>query len=348
MKILTSSILLMLFISVFISCDKKEDNQPPCEMNTPIVFLGNNINLDEGESILLDADNQGSSYLWSTGETTQTIFVNTEGFYWVNVSNCAGSDSDTIFIYDTLVGEDPPIVELGDDIILSEGDFFEIDAGNEGATYLWSTGETTQIISVDTTGIYWVSVTNSGGTNLDTINIDLAYKTIHMETDYGNFRIWLYSNTPLHKANFIDLTEDSFYNNLIFHRVVLNFVIQGGDPEGTGFGGPGYTIPAEIISGLNHDYGALGAARMPDNVNPERESNGSQFYIVTNPNGRHDLNGDYTVFGYVFNGIENVYEISEVPVDANFKPIDDVTMNAVTIDYLTAQDLEEDFGFVIP
>ena len=82
--------------------------------------------------------------------------------------------------------------------------------------------------------------------------------------------------------------------------------------------------------------------------NPEKESNGSQFYIVTNPNGRSDLDGDYTVFGYVFDGMENVYEISEVPVDVNFRPNVDVILNSVSIDYLTAKELEDNFGFEIP
>lgn len=273
MKALSSSILLLLFVSIFISCDKEEEE--------PNVIL-------------------------------------------------------------------KLVVGLGEDLTVLEGTAITLYAGNAGATYLWSTGEVTQTIMVDTTGIFWVNVSNEGGSASDTVAVDLKYKTIQIETNYGNFRIWLYTNTPLHRANFIDLTEDSFYDNLIFHRVINNFVIQGGDPAGTGSGGPGYTIPAEFVSGLSHVYGALGAARLPDNQNPEKESNGSQFYIVTNPNGRPDLDGDYTVFGFVFNGIENAYEISEVPVDGNSKPIDDVIMNLVILDYLSAKELEDVFGFVIP
>lgn len=241
-----------------------------------------------------------------------------------------------------------PVVDLGEDISLLENMPIPLDAGNPGATYLWSTGETTQVIMVDTTGVYWVKVSNEAGSSSDTVIAELMYRTIQVETDFGNFKLWLCHQTPLHRTNFISLTESSFYNDLIFHRVMLDFVIQGGDPEGTGFGGPGYTIPAEIVPGLNHDYGAVGAARLGDDVNPEKESNGSQFYIVTNPNGRPDLNGDYTVFAYVFDGIEIVYEISEVPVDVNFKPESDVTMNSVTIEYFTAKELEENFDFVIP
>ena len=130
------------------------------------------------------------------------------------------------------------------------------------------------------------------------------YEVVKVETDYGNFMIWLYDTTQLHKEKFLELTEQGFYNNLIYHRVIDDFVIQGGDPKGTGFGGLGYTIPAEIVDGLNHDYGAVGAARMPDDVNPDRESNGSQYYIVCDPDGRPFLDGNYTVFGYVFSGMD--------------------------------------------
>lgn len=267
-------------------------------------------------------------------------FILSLAFFFVIIS-CDKNEDESI-------GKTAPVVDLGEDITMLEKMPIPLDAGNPGATYLWSTGETTQVIMVDTTGVYWVKVSNEGGSDSDTIVAELMYETIQVETGFGNFRIWLYNQTPLHKSNFISLTEGSFYNNLIFHRVILNFVIQGGDPGGTGAGGPGYTIPAEIIPGLDHDYGAVGAARMGDDVNPEKESNGSQFYIVTNPNGRPDLNGDYTVFAYVFDGIEIVYEISEIPVDANYRPESDVIMNSVTKDYFTAKELEDSFGFAIP
>jgi len=417
MKRFNSSILLLLFVSVFISCNKKDEDPSPCGMDTPIVFLGNDTTVSNGESIILDAGNSGSSYLWSNDEVSQTITVNTSGVYWVRATNCAGSDSDTIAIEPcdesfpivylgndtvlnmgeslTLDAGNPgslflwsngeisqnitvnssgtywvtvsncagsssdtidvefcdaniPIVDLGDDKTLFEGQSVTLYAGNPGSSYLWSTGAETQTITVDTSGVFWVNISNCAGSATDTLVVELAYKTVIIKTDFGNFRIWLCPQTYLHRDNFISLTENNFYDNLIFHRVDFNFVIQGGDPLGTGYGGPGYTIPAEIIPGLNHDYGAVGAARMPDNVNPDRESNGSQFYIVSDPNGEPILNGDYTVFGYVFDGIENVYEISEVPVDANDRPITDVFMNSVIIDYLTATKLLEDYGFVIP
>ena len=98
-----------------------------------------------------------------------------------------------------------------------------------------------------------------------------------------------------------------FYNNLAFHRVVPSFVVQGGDPEGTGRGGPGYTVPAEI--NLKHVQGALAWARLPDQVNPQKRSSGSQFYITLEnvPN----LDGDYTVFGKTVSGMDVVKKIKQ-------------------------------------
>lgn len=112
---------------------------------------------------------------------------------------------------------------------------------------------------------------------------------VKMKTNMGDVTILLYDETPLHRDNFIKLVNDGFYENLLFHRIIKEFMIQGGDPESKGApaskqlggGGPGYTIPAEIQPGLYHKKGALCAARQGDNVNPQKRSSGSQFYIVT-------------------------------------------------------------------
>ena len=109
-----------------------------------------------------------------------------------------------------------------------------------------------------------------------------------IKTDLGDIKIKLYNETPLHRDNFIKLVNEGFYNSLLFHRVINKFMIQTGDPVSKnaqpgvmlGNGGPGYNIPAEIVSGKINKRGALAAAREGDNVNPKRESSGSQFYIV--------------------------------------------------------------------
>lgn len=109
-----------------------------------------------------------------------------------------------------------------------------------------------------------------------------------IETIYGNMKIQLYNETPLHRDNFLKLVNEKYYDSLIFHRVIKDFMIQGGDPQSKGAakgkmlgnGGPGYTIDAEIRPNLFHKKGALAAAREGDQVNPEKKSSGSQFYIV--------------------------------------------------------------------
>lgn len=239
-------------------------------------------------------------------------------------------------------------VNLGNDTSFLEGGSILLDAENPGASYLWSTGATTQTITVDADGKYWVSVQLGESKGSDTITVQVQYKTIRVETDFGDFRIWLYHETPLHRSNFLTLTDQGFYDSLIFHRVVYDFVIQGGDPEGTGYGGPGYEIPAEIIDTMHHRYGAVGAARQADYYNPERKSNGSQFYIVSDPDGQSNLDTLYTVFGFVFSGIDTVFSISQVEVDDNDRPVNDVFMKKLTIDIFTRKELKDGFGFVIP
>ena len=110
---------------------------------------------------------------------------------------------------------------------------------------------------------------------------------------------------PFSVTNFKQLAEGHFYDGLTFHRVVPSFVIQGGDPQGTGAGGPGYTVPAEI--GLLHETGALAWARLPDAVNPGKRSSGSQFYITLDKVSF--LDGEYTVFGQTIEGFDIVQQI---------------------------------------
>ncbi len=114
-------------------------------------------------------------------------------------------------------------------------------------------------------------------------------RIVQIKTDLGNIKIKLYDATPRHRDSFIRLTKDGFFDDLLFHRVINEFMIQGGDPdskdakpgEKLGNGGPGYEIPAEIhFPKLFHKKGVIAAAREGDNVNPEKMSSGSQFYIV--------------------------------------------------------------------
>ena len=236
-------------------------------------------------------------------------------------------------------------VDLGADRTIFEGDSLLLDAGNAGSTYLWSTGAATQKIVVDTTGKYWGKVTNGSRTASDTVLTFVSYKLPNIETRFGRMLIWLYPQTPLHRHNFIKLVAEKFYDSLLFHRVIHGFVIQGGDPLGTGYGGTGYTIPAEFRAALTHVNGAVGAAR--DN-NPAKASNGSQFYIVNNPAGTHSLDGNYTVFGQVISGISVVDSISLVPTNpANNRPLTNVYMDNIRFVYFTASELKNNFGFSI-
>nr|MBC8464565.1 peptidylprolyl isomerase [Bacteroidota bacterium] len=160
-----------------------------------------------------------------------------------------------------------------------------------------------------------------------------------IQTEVGDIVVELYNETPKHRDNFIRLAKNGFYNGTLFHRVIPNFMIQGGDPDSKkasagqplGNGGPGYKIPAEFVKTLFHKKGVLAAAREPDAVNPKKASSGSQFYIVQGqvfdektlksfgkPFGKDAINaystiggsthldGEYTVFGEVVRGLELV------------------------------------------
>jgi peptidyl-prolyl cis-trans isomerase B (cyclophilin B) len=131
--------------------------------------------------------------------------------------------------------------------------------------------------------------------------------------------------------NFRQLIADGFYNNTVFHRVIPHFIIQGGDPKSKsaasdrdsyGLGSPGYTLPAEIE--LKHDRGAVAMARLPDSLNPQRESNGSQFYICLA--ACPSLDDQYTVFGHVIQGMDVAERIARQPRDARDNPLQRIEM----------------------
>lgn len=138
-----------------------------------------------------------------------------------------------------------------------------------------------------------------------TVDPTKSYEAL-IETDKGNIKVKLFAKeAPLSVTNFIQLAKGGFYEGLTFHRVEPGFVVQGGDPAGNGTGGPGYTVPAEI--GQPHLKGALAWARTGDEVNPQRRSSGSQFYITLEPTPF--LDGGYTVFGQTTEGMEIVAQI---------------------------------------
>lgn len=166
--------------------------------------------------------------------------------------------------------------------------------------------------------------------------------TIH--TKFGDMIVLLHEQTPLHKANFIKLAQSGLYTGTTFHRVIKNFMIQGGDPNSKdsipnndGQGGPGYTIPAEFRNELKHDKGAVAAARMGDEVNPTKASSGSQFYIVNDKNGAHSLDGAYTVFGHVIQGMTVIDKISAVTTDMIDRPLENVVLQVSAVKMKTSK-----------
>lgn len=129
--------------------------------------------------------------------------------------------------------------------------------------------------------------------------------TALVETTKGPFELKLYRRlAPISVTNFEYLGRKGIYNGVEFHRYVPGFVIQGGDPTGTRKGGPGWTLPPEMNDTLRHVRGTVGWARLPAEVNPERRSNGSQFYITLK--AAPHIDGFYTIFGQVIRGMENV------------------------------------------
>ncbi|MGV3502192.1 MAG: peptidylprolyl isomerase [Adhaeribacter sp.] len=179
-------------------------------------------------------------------------------------------------------------------------------------------------------------------------------KLVTITTEFGEIKLILFDDTPLHKANFLKLADKGFYDNTTFHRIIDNFMIQGGDanskdedPQNDGAGNIGYQIPAEILAAHKHVRGAVAAARQGDQVNPHRESSGSQFYIVENHQGTPHLDNKYTVFGQVLAGLDVVDKIAEQPKGAMDRPVTPIRMK-VKVEKLKKKKITDLYGYQYP
>ena len=199
--------------------------------------------------------------------------------------------------------------------------------------------------------------TNTGATG------ETSNHFVKIETDSGTMVVKLSEKTPKTTANFLKLVKEHFYDGLLFHRVIKGFMIQGGDPDSKnapegkilGEGGLGYTVPAEFDSSLFHEKGAIAMARESDDVNPEKASSSSQFYLVEGrtftdvemnkieekfkilipeshrqiyrtTGGAPFLDMNYTVFGQVISGLDVIDKIARAPKDEHDRPINDIHM----------------------
>ena len=168
----------------------------------------------------------------------------------------------------------------------------------------------------------------------NTQNTELQYDIV---TTHGTMRVKLYNKTPKHRDNFKKLVAEKYYDDIRFHRVIEGFMIQAGDPYSRdtsminmwGQGGPDYTIPAEFINEYLHKQGALAAARKGDMANPKKASSGSQFYIVHDENACLHLDGQYSIFGEVIEGLDVIDKIASVDVDRMDRPYEDVKIITV-------------------
>ena len=164
------------------------------------------------------------------------------------------------------------------------------------------------------------------------------YPVGQISTNKGRILIWLYNETPRHKASFMKLANEHYWDSLTFNRVIKDFVAQGGCPDTPeGFANSPYLLKPEFRPNLRHIYGAVGAGR---DDNKEMLSAGCQFYIVQNKQGLARLDDKYTVFGYVFKGMDVVDQIVSVKKDTTNKPYEPIKLN-IKIVMMTETDLKK-------
>lgn len=249
----------------------------------------------------------------------------------------------------------------------------------KAVSYEWNFGDgkiskdTSPVHSFKHSGNYVIQLTASNGKKTRTIKKQLTVEApdkclVEIETKFGTMLVELSDATPQHRDNFLKLAEQGFFDGLLFHRVINGFMVQGGDPtsknaqagDALGAGGPGYTVPAEFVDSLVHVKGSLAAARQGDQVNPEKRSSGSQFYIAQGQTvtramldqmearkgfrysqaqrdayaamgGTPMLDREYTVFGRIIQGLEVLDSIATVQTDNRDRPTEDVPMKVIVI-----------------
>lgn len=163
-----------------------------------------------------------------------------------------------------------------------------------------------------------------------------TYPVGQISTPQGEMLFWLHEETPVHKASFIELASEHYWDTFTINRVIEKFVIQGGCPDTPeGFGDSPYLLKPEFNENIKHIYGAVGAGR---DDNPEKLSAGCQLYIVQNKDGLARLDGEYMIFGQVFKGLDVLDAIAKVETDSLDQPLVDVTMEVRVVN-MTAEEL---------
>lgn len=178
---------------------------------------------------------------------------------------------------------------------------------------------------------------DSTKTAIEMENKRIEEPVFEIRTTHGTMKVKLYSKTPKHRDNFAKLVSENYYDGIRFHRVIEGFMIQTGDPysrdtakiNAWGTGGPDYTVPAEFVNEFWHKKGAIAAARKGDLANPTKASSGSQFYIVHDENACLHLDGQYSIFGEVIEGLEVIDRIAEVATDPYDRPYEDVMIKSI-------------------
>lgn len=327
---------------------------------------------------------KAESYEWDFGDGKKSTDASPShqyeeaGTYTISLKAMKGK-KENIITQTITIAETPLVVDF-DFEMKSKTAPVEVQFNNKSTgadSYQWEFGdygkskEASPSHKYRFSGNYTVKLTAMKGNKKEVIEkqviIDAPDKEclVEIETSFGTMVVKLYNETPKHRDNFLKLVDEGYYDDLLFHRVINGFMIQGGDPDSKnakpnqmlGMGGPGYMIPAEFNTDLLHVQGALAAAR---NNNPQKSSSGSQFYIVQGrPSNERELemlerrkgfkytqaqkehyktvggapflDQDYTVFGQIVKGMDVMVKIAAANKNKSDRPVKDIKMKIRSI-----------------